>query len=150
MPDEIEVRIKEKLEPNPSRKLRAVISDAFAFIKSREANAALATVTYESLISEQIARNGETDNSNSSQYNPYAFDPDKPLPEGIEPGKRANFAGGSDTGRPTKIEVVQALQNEIDAVVDQISKLEVVEVADASQFTGDESLPVDEQPDTDN
>lgn len=143
MADEIVQTIEDKLEPNPSRKLRAVISDAFSFIKSREANAALATVTFESLMSEQIARNGESDGSESSKYNPYAHDPENPLPSGLEPGERTNFAGGSDTGRPTKIEMIQALQNEIDAVVDEVKQMKVVEVADASEYSGDESPDID-------
>jgi hypothetical protein len=62
----------------------------------------------------------------------------------VEPGKRTNFAGGSDTGRPTKIEMILALQNEIDAVVDQVKELSMTKVADAAEFTGEDEPDVEE------
>lgn len=138
--------IQENVSPSVSRKLRAVISDAYSFIRSEAVNRALATVTFETLMGEQIARNGESAKANSSQYNPYSHDPSKPAPEGVEPGKRVNFAGGSDTNRPTKIEMILALKNEIDAVVDQIKNLEMTEVADASEFTGEDEPDIEFTP----
>lgn len=136
--------IQDKLEPDAKRKVRQVLSDAFAAIRSSAVNDALATVTFETLMGEQIARNGESEKSKSSEYNPYAYDPQEPLPLGVEPGKAANFAGGSDTGRPTKIEQVLALQREIADVVDQVLKTPMVEIADASEYSGDDESDIEE------
>jgi hypothetical protein len=136
--DRIKYVIQESLEPDPKRKVRAVLAEAFASIRSSAVNDALATVTFETLMGEQILRNGESDKSKASEYNPYAYDPAEPLPVGIQPGKPANYAGGSDTNRATKIEQIKALQNEIDAVVDQVLNTPMVEIADASEYSDDE------------
>jgi len=146
--DDLTTVIQENLKPNASRKVRAVISDAYAYIRSGAVNKALATVTFETLMGEQILRNGDSDKASSSEYNPYAYDPAKPLPEGVEPGKRSNYAGGSDTTRPTKIEMILALKNEIDGVVGQVKKTEMIEVADASEYSGDDEPDIEFTPDS--
>ena len=86
---------EDKTDPVTSRCIREVLSDAYAFIRSAEANAALATVTLDELIGDQINRNGDTDRSNAAQYNPYSFKAGKDAPEGIEPTDRANFLGAA-------------------------------------------------------
>jgi len=116
------------------RRLRAVIGDAFAFIRSQEANAALATVTLEQLMNDQIARNGDSDSSNAAQYDPYTFDHSKETPASSEPAERANFLGGSDTERPTKFDRVNALVEAIEAVVEDIKAKDPVEVADPEAY----------------
>lgn len=146
--DKITYVIQEKLEPDTKRKVRAVIAEAFASIRSSAVNDALATVTFENLMGEQITRNGDSDKSKASKYNPYAYDPQAPLPAGVEPGKPANYAGGTDTGRPTKIDRIVALQNEIGKVVDQVLKAPMVEIADASEYSGDDEPDIEEKPDT--
>lgn len=101
------------------RNVRAVIADAYTFVRSAESNQALDTVTLENLISDQIKRNGESALSNANQYNPYGYDPNNPPPPGQTPA-RANFAGGSDTSRPTKIDAITAIKNEVSATVQSI------------------------------
>lgn len=122
MPDVVVDEIEEQ-DPSQrewaSRKMVEVIADAFTFVRSSEANAALATVTIEELIGDQIKRNGETDESNSNQFTPYSYDPDAESPAG-EGAPRANFAGGSDTGRPTKLDFILAIQSELSAVIEGI------------------------------
>ncbi len=133
MPDIIVAEIKESLDPKSGRRLRAIVADAFAFIRSVESNKALATVTVEDLMGDQIKRNGESGKSSSKQFDPYAFDSNGELPDGVDPAKRANFAGGSDTNRATKRDRIIAVESEISDVVREIKKLGVIEV---SGFTG--------------
>lgn len=117
------------------RRIRDVIADAYSFVRSMEANAAFATVTIEELMGDQIKRNGETSRSNSSQYDPYSYDAKKNKPASSEPSKRVNFLGGSDTYRPTKIDRILAIQNNLSAVIDQVKTLEPYEVAGAKEYT---------------
>ena len=126
----------EGAETTPGRRLRAAISDAFAFIRSAEANQAFATVTLEELMNDQINRNGDSDRSNAAQYDPYSYDPEKVEPSSAEPAERANFLGGADTGRPTKLDRVLALVNSIEDIVKQIKDKEPVDVADPEEYTG--------------
>jgi hypothetical protein len=114
------------------RKIVEVVSDAFAFVRSAEANAALATVTLEELIGDQIKRNGESANSNSNQFTPYDYESGRETPAGDE-APRANFLGGSDTARPTKIDFILAVQNELSAVIEDIkaNPPDVVEYSEA-------------------
>jgi dGTP triphosphohydrolase len=131
----------EEEDPKPARNLRRVVSDAFALVRSQEANRALATVTLEDLIGEVITRYGESVKSNTTQYNPYSYDPSKDdeAPASSEPAERANFIGGFPLDRPNKYERLLALEGELSAVIEEIKTLGVLEVADQSEFTeGDE------------
>jgi hypothetical protein len=121
MPDVVVDEINEQQEDSKRkvRRILEVISDAFAFVRSAEANAALATVTLEELIGDQIKRNGESVKSNSNQFTPYDYESGKETPAGVE-APRANFLGGSDTARPTKIDFILAVQNELSAVIEDI------------------------------
>ena len=131
----IQAEIEENLKPSTSKRLRAIVSDAFAFVRSEEANKAFATVTIEDLMEDQIKRNGESDKSNSAQYNPYSYDANSALPDGIEPGARANYVGGSDTQRPTKRDRVLAIQAEIGEIVEKVKASEVIEVSGFESYT---------------
>lgn len=131
----------EEEDPKPARNLRRVVSDAFVFVRSQEANRALATVTLEDLVGEVIARYGESVKSNTTQYNPYSYDPakDDEAPASSEPVERSNFIGGFSLDRPNKYDRLLALEGELKAVIDEIKSLDVLEVADQSEFTeGDE------------
>lgn len=134
MPDAFVDEVEEQ-QGESNRKIRRiveVVSDAFAFVRSAEANAALATVTLEELIGDQIKRNGESAKSNSNQFTPYDYESDKEAPAGEE-APRANFLGGSDTARPTKIDFILAVQNELSAVIEDIkaNPPDVVEYSEA-------------------
>ena len=126
-------KIDISLTPSTERRLREALSDAYAFVRSVESNRAFATVTLEQLINDQIRRNGDTKTSNASQYNPYSLDQDAPASE--EPATRANFLGAADTGRPTKLDFVLALKEEIGNVVESVKNTEVVDVAEAEEYT---------------
>jgi len=138
---DIEWRIDDPNESDEARaktpqRVRAILSDAFAFIRSVEANQAFATVTLEQLITDQINRNGDSDRSNASQYDPYSYNGDKVEPASVEPVERANFLGGSDTARPTKLDRVLSLVNSISDVVDQLLETPPVDVASPEEYTG--------------
>lgn len=119
MPGEHDDDVAKNEENKKLRRILEVISDAFSFVRSAEANAALATVTLEELINDQILRNGETEKSNANQFTPYNYEPSKEAPEG-ESAPRANFASGVDSTRPTKIDFITAVQNELSAVIEEI------------------------------
>jgi len=141
-------QVEENLEPKVSRKFREVLSDTYAFIRSAEANQAFATVSLDQLIGDQILRNGETSRSNATQYNPYSYTPDKNLPAGIEPSKRANFLGAADTGtKVTKLDRILALTNELSQVITEIKAMDTVEVAKPEEYTdaAEISLPEGEE-----
>lgn len=124
----------EESNSSPSRKLREVVAEAFTFVRSMEANQAFATVTLEQLMGDQIARNGESDQSNAAQFDPYSYDPQQQEEDSSE-AERANFLGGSDTNRPTKLDRILAITNSISGVVEEIKSLEPIEVADAEEYT---------------
>jgi hypothetical protein len=115
--------IEESLVTDPDRALREVVSDAYAFIRSVEANQAFATVTLEALMGDQINRNGESSRSNAAQYNPYSYDSTKELPAGLEPGARANFLGAADTKNPTKFDRILAVQNNLSDTIKVLQNL---------------------------
>lgn len=127
-------QINSSQQPNAAKKLRDVVADAYSFIRGAEANNAFATVTLDTLISEQIKRNGESSGSNSAQYDPYSYDPTKPIPAGQAPATRANFLGASDTTGTTKLDRVLAIHNNIVDTITQIKNLPLVDVADATAY----------------
>jgi len=113
---------------DPTQRIIAVIGDAFAFVRSREANKALATVTLEELIEDQIKRNGESNTSRANAFTPYSYTPSKDQPAGTE-APRANFASGVDASftagevsQPTKLDFILAVQNELTAVIKEIKE----------------------------
>ncbi len=140
--DQFVEEIEKNLEPTTSRRIREILSDAYAFIRSAESNAALATVTLEELMNDQINRNGESSKSNATQYNPYSFEADKDLPAGLEPTERANFLSGSDTQRPTKLDQILAIQNELSGVIDEVKAMEPVDVASPEEHTSSDEIAV--------
>jgi len=144
MSDDLTQTIDANVAPSPSRKLKEVVGDAFTFIRSMEANAALATVTFDQLVADQISRNGETTGSNAKQYDPYSYNPEKSTPAGEAPNKPANFLGGSDTNQPTKLDRVLAITNSIVQIVQEIKTKQTVDVAKPSEYTDAAVLAVPE------
>jgi len=134
MPDEVQFQVEENVQPSVSRKLRTIVADAFAFVRGAEVNKALADVSIEDLMGDQIKRNGDSAAANAGQYNPYKFEAGKDLPAGTETTERANFLGGADTQRPTKRDRIVAIQNELNDAIDEIKKIEIVDVADAEVY----------------
>jgi hypothetical protein len=111
------------------RKIRQTLSDLFTFVRSQEVNRAIAAVTQEQLIEEQILRNGESSLSSRSQFNPYSYNPDEAQPASEQSLKRANFAGGSDVNLPTKMDRLVALKNELDDLVEEIKNIPPSEIS---------------------
>jgi hypothetical protein len=104
----------------------------YTFVRSQEANRAIQAVTFEQLIQEQIARNGDSDRSNASQYSPYSFDAESYAkgtePAGRVPLARANFLSGTDTNSPTKLDRVLALKQGVSSLVQQIKDIPIEDI----------------------
>jgi len=133
--NDLSFSIKDNTKPSASKRLTQAVGDAFAFIRSAEANAALATVTLEQLIGDQVNRNGESQRSNSAKYDPYSYDPDKKAAASSTPLKPANIPSGSDTSRPTKLDSVLAIKNTLSDVIKEIKDLQPVDVATPTEYT---------------
>jgi hypothetical protein len=121
MSDVVVEEIESRQSSSITRNIVRAIGDAFSLVRSEESNAALATVTLEELIGDQIKRNGESDSSNSNQFTPYSYDAAKESPAGEE-APRANFVGGSDTLRQTKLDRVRAIQGALSAAIREVKK----------------------------
>jgi hypothetical protein len=151
MPDPLEIYLAgpdatgENQAPSASKRLREVIGDAFTFLRSYEANQAFATVTLEGLITDQIARNGDTARSNAAQYDPYSYNPTVDETASGTPIGRANYLGGSDTKRPTKLDRVLAVMNSIQAVVTEIQTTQPVDVASPEEYSSQIEVSVPTQ-----
>jgi len=133
--DSLAAFVDANLDPSTGKRLRDAIADAFSFIRSAEANSAFATVTIEQLMGDQIQRNGESERSNAAQYDPYSYNPDAIEEAGKSEVARANFLGGSDTNRPTKLDRLLAIVNELDQVVEEVKDQEPIEVASPEEYT---------------
>jgi hypothetical protein len=123
------------------REILRALSDMYTFVRSVEVNRAVQAVTFTQLIREQIDRNGDTERSNKSQYDPYGYRPDAPEPAAREPLARANFLSGTDTNQPTKLDRILAIQNNITALVQHVKAMDIVDVTsppqDESQYDQD-------------
>ena len=127
--------IDQNLKPTSSKRLREAVADAFAFIRSQELNQAMATVTLEQLMGDQINRNGESERSNASKYDPYSYSPEASEKASSEKVTRANFLGGTDTNRPTKLDRVLAITNSLGKVIDEIKAQQPLDVATPEEYT---------------
>ena len=137
--------IDENVEEKTFRDFRRVVSDAFAFIRSAEANQALATVSLDELIGDQIKRNGESESSNAAQFNPYSHDPKEGSPAGVTTSERANFLGAADGNRPTKLDRVLAIRNALSDVITEIKNREVTEVANAEEYLDASEVAIEDE-----
>ncbi len=127
--------VEEKLSsPKASRRIRNIIADAFAFVRSAEVNKAIGTVTLEQLMNDHIARNGDTDRSNARQFDPYSYDATTDYPASEDPLQRANFLSGTDTQRPTKLDRILAIKNELEGVIEEVKAMEPLDVAEAEEY----------------
>ena len=127
------------------KNLRAVLNDAFTFLRSYEANQAFATITLENLIADQIKRNGDTARSNTAQYDPYSYNPSIEETASGTPVERANFLGGADTTRPTKLDRISAVMNHIQAVMVEIQATQPVDVASPEEYSAQVGVSVSTQ-----
>ena len=115
------------------RQILSALGDMYTFVQSSEVNRSVAAVTFEQLLKEQINRNGDSERSNGSTYDPYSFDPDNTEPATQQPINRANFLSGSDTNQPTKLDRVLAIQNNVQSLVDAITALPLEGVLGADE-----------------
>jgi len=132
---DLTVQVDENLEPKASKRLHEAVADAFTFIRSQELNKAIATVTLEQLMGDQINRNGESERSNASQYDPYSYSPEAFEKASAKRVTRANFLGGTDTNRPTKLDRVLAITNALSKVIDEIKAQQPLDVANPEDYT---------------
>jgi len=143
--DDLQITADENLEPTPGKRLRAAVADAFSFIRSAEANAAMATVTLEQLMGDQIERNGESERSNKAKFDPYSYNPEQDEEAGKEPIKRATLPSGVDTQRPTKLDRVLAIVNTLDGVIEEIKALKPLEVAEMDEYVDKADIAAPEE-----
>ena len=127
--------------PTPQKNIVQVLGDAFAFVRSAETNQAIAAVTLDLLINDQIARNGETADANNAKYDPYSFDPNATVPAGNAPITPATYGGGSDLNAPTKIARILAIKNSVQSVVDTLKATPEADLADLLASSDTESDP---------
>lgn len=126
------------------RQLLRVLADTQAFVLGTQINRAFATITPEDLIAEAIARNGDTELSNKTQFDPYAIDYfSEEAPEDPPVGSQAlsssvRSVSGTDVNRPTKMDRLLALKAALDGVVDQIKATPLTELAGAETDLEDE------------
>jgi len=119
-------------------RLRLVLNDAFAFVRSAELNKTLSTVTIEDLMSELIARNGESTKSKNKAYDPYSTQnkevasEDKPETQ-TEPDP-GNYITGTEGTSPTKMDRLMALKNSIADTVTAVKQYDPKEIADAEDY----------------
>jgi len=133
--DDLTGYVDSNLAPSTGKRLRDAVADAFTFIRSAELNQAIATVTLEQLMGDQIIRNGESSRSNSAQYDPYSYSAKAVEDASKAEQPRANFLGGSDTGRPTKLDRVLAITNSLKAVIKEVKEQQPVDVATTEEYT---------------
>jgi hypothetical protein len=144
---DLTISVAENLKPSTSKKLREAVADAFVFIRSAEANQAIATVSLEQLMGDQIIRNGESERSNASQYDPYSFNPKKKESASSKAQPRANFLSATDTNMATKLDRLLAITNNIEKIVSEIKRMQPVDVASAEEYTdvADVAAPTDDE-----
>lgn len=135
MSDGLTSYVDQNLEPKPGKRLREAVADAFTFIRSQELNQAIATVTLEQLMGDQINRNGESERSNASKYDPYSYDPKARESASKSKVPRANILGASDTNRPTKLDRVLAITNVLEKIIDEIKAQQPLDVAKPEEYT---------------
>jgi hypothetical protein len=127
--------------PEIERRVQAVLADTYTFVRSMEVNKGVSEITVEQLISDQIKRNGDIDAANKSQYNPYEYDPSKKQPSGLTPEEPANYLGGSDIRRPSKLARLLAMKNTLQKTIESLKKIEPMALADQKEMS-DASEPV--------
>lgn len=116
------------------RKIRAILGDAYTFVRSMEANRDLESVTMEELMEEQILRNGERDASNMREFNPYTYESGGETPAGQDPPRIGNFISGTDAQNPTKLDRVEALGSVISGTVSSLKQTEPEDIADVEDY----------------
>jgi hypothetical protein len=140
MPDVVSPTGAEDMNAGPptpissSRRVKELLGDAFAFVRSAELNKAMSAVTIDDLIVDQIKRNGETATINKYSFNPYSYNPAAAPPAGLIPEGAANFLSGADTRRATKLELITALNNEIVLLVDEMLRTPVQQLVDTDDY----------------
>lgn len=108
---------------------RAVLNDAFAFVRGYKVNELMRGVTLDVLMAEQIARDGE----GPSQYDPYAG---SGLPSGstVSQSKPANYVSGTNITNPTKLDRLSALSNVIENTVSAIRNTDPADMQTKDEY----------------
>jgi len=131
----VNVDIPPNPDPNASRRVQMVIADTYSFIRGAEANKAISAITFEELISDQIKRNGTSDEAQAAQFTPYDYDPENSAkPAGLKPQEKVLSAGGSDVGRPSKLSRLLAIKSVLSSTIDAVKKLEPLELSDEKAY----------------
>jgi predicted transglutaminase-like cysteine proteinase len=132
--------------------MNKALADAFSFVRSQEANQALAGVTLDQLIAEQIARNGESSASQKSVYNPYSYDTasdaepeSSPVSSEVSPafvtGVNAQVKDGVLLA-PTKLTRLEAIKETLNEAINSIKDIDPEQLVNLE--TLEEGGPIDE------
>jgi len=128
-------------EKAENKRLRAILNDAFAFVRAYEATANLAQVSLEDLMAEQLARNGSSEASDKAKYNPYAIpvveedgSSSESTPEVSDYQTTGVFVSGTEMTNPTKMDRLLALKNEIEAATESAKKF----IPEVEDYEGDD------------
>ena len=102
--------------------VRRKLADAATTVRTLEANKSIANVSLLELISEQIARNGETTtgNSNATSNNPSS---ENQVASAV-PINATNLISGTDTGLLTKIARLNQLQASLTSLISSLKDIE--------------------------
>ncbi len=102
--------------------IRRQLSDVVTVVRSIEINRAFSNVSLVELISEQVARNGETTSAsqNATSGEPTA----QSQVASARPINATNFLSGSDTSLPTRIERLVQLQTGLSDLITSIKAIE--------------------------
>lgn len=122
------------------RQIRRGLADAFAFVRSSEANRRIQAVTFNQLLAEQLQRNGETERLNKASNNPYSYDPEANEPASTIPLARANFLSGTDTNNMTKLDRVVFIKNAIGDLVETVKGYDQEELVQPNLGAASEDL----------
>lgn len=129
--------VASREEERKYRKARELLSDAFTFVRSMEANKAMSEVTLDDLLMELIDRNGESSKSAQKKYNPYAYNEKAAepmsMPTVTQSGPAGNPVSGTDFSNPTKMDRLLALESAIESTVDQIKSEEPISTEDLAE-----------------
>lgn len=120
------------------RAMRRVIADAFTFVRSQEANQAIATVTLDQLMAEQIARDGESDGSQQSTFAPYSFDTSSESEEEASTDAAAigpAFVTGATIDSASKLDRLEAIKNSLSDAIKNLKEISPEDVAELEEYS---------------
>lgn len=119
------------------RQLELILADAHTFVLSAEVSKAIAAVTVDQLIQEAIDRNGDSETSKTTKFDPYAIDISQPPTASERPLEQESFVSGSNLSGATKIDRIHALRAELRSTVEEVKKMPLSAVQESDRVVDD-------------